>query len=320
MTLLTKLRKHRAGNISIVFILVQLGCIIAYALFPQSFPYLSSNNIQVLLKSIPPLTILVMGVNILMIAGEFDLSVGSCFVMTSYILATSYNAGVPVVVSVLFALAVGAFIGWINGTIVVKTKIPSFIATLGAMMFWRGIVLLYSREQTAAFWPGGFFEDLFNSPVLGPIQTQFLWLLLISVGAYLLLERHKLGNHFYGVGGNRDAAIAVGVNADRVKVLAFVLVGMAAAFSGVVSTTRVHSVSPDQGKGLELQAIAACVIGGTNLMGGQGTVLGAFLGACLLFTIQNILLLVRAPGSYLDLFMGVLIVLAVIFNQMTRKD
>ena len=105
----------------------------------------------------------------------------------------------------------------------------------------------------------------------------------------------------------------------RVKLAAFMLTGMAAAFSGIISTTRVHSVSPIQGEGMELQAIAACVIGGTALTGGKGTVLGPFLGAALIFTIQDVLLLVKAPGSYLEMFMGLLILATVVLNQLTSK-
>lgn len=319
MRVLTKLREYQAGNIVFLFVLVQVVCIAAGLIFPDRFGYLEEANIRVVLKAIPQLAILVMGVNLLMIAGEFDLSVGSNFTFSAFVMASCFNLGVPVWIAALICLAVGAFIGWLNGFIVNKTRIPSFIATLGAMMFWRGMILLSSQGQTETFRPGGLFEAVFAGS-FGLIQTQFIWLLIIAFGAYLLLERHKLGNHFYGVGGNRDAAIAVGVNPQRTKLIAFIIVGVVAAFSGLVSTTRVHSVSPIQGEGLELQAIAACVIGGTHLMGGRGCVLGPFLGAALLFTIQDILLLVQAPGYYLQMFMGILIVLAVIFNQFTGKE
>ena len=318
MKVLEKIRGYQAGNIFIIFLLVQLGCVIAGILFPQSFRYLDQSNIQVLLKSIPPLAILVMGVNILMITGEFDLSVGAVFTFTAYIMATLFNMGAPAPVAAVAAIGVGAAIGALNGLIVVHTRIPSFIATLGSMMFWRGIILWFSGEKTAPFRPGGYFECLFSGSC-GPMQVQFVWLLLIAGAAFMLLERHKLGNHFFGVGGNRDASLAVGLHPGRVKLAAFMLTGMAAAFSGIISTTRVHSVSPIQGEGMELQAIAACVIGGTALTGGKGTVLGPFLGAALIFTIQDVLLLVKAPGSYLEMFMGLLILATVVLNQLTSK-
>lgn len=313
------IKGHKAGHILIVFVAIQIACIVAGVLFPKDFAYLDMSNVQTMLKSIPPLAILSIGVGLLMITGEFDLSVGSNFALTAFIMAAAFNMGIPVWIAAIMALAAGAVIGAVNGLIVTRGKIPSFIATLGSMMFWRGIILIMSAGQTEAFRPGAFFENLMSGNI-GPIQAQFIWLILIAIISSLLLERHRLGNHMFSVGGNKASAIAVGVNPDRVKMIAFTIVGTLAALSGILSTARVHSVSPDQGKGLELQAIAACVIGGLSLMGGEGSILGIFLGAALLFTIQDVLLLLRAPGFYLEMFMGILIVLAVIFNRVTRKE
>jgi simple sugar transport system permease protein len=121
------------------------------------------------------------------------------------------------------------------------------------------------------------------------------------------------------VGGNRKAAIGVGVSADRVKVICFVLCAVCAAFAGIMSAVRVSAITPTGGVGLELQAIAACVVGGLSLNGGRGTVIGIALGASLLFTIQDVLLLVRAPGYYLDMFVGAIIVVAVILNHWVAR-
>lgn len=315
----SRIRSSKAGNILIVFAVVQIACIVASWIFGDRFAYTSVTNIQTLLRSIPPLAILAVGVGILMIAGEFDLSVGSNFAFTAYIMAIAYGCLWPAWASVLLALGIGGFIGFINGLITLKAKIPSFIATLGAMMFWRGMLQIVSGNESASMNPGGTFEAVLAGS-MGPMQAQFLWAVFIAILGYLLLERHKLGNHIFAVGGNRESARAIGVYPDFVKMVCFIIVGLLAAFAGIISTARVYSVSPDQGKGLELQAIAACVIGGVSLLGGEGSILGIFLGAALLFTIQDVLLLLRAPGTYLDMFMGILIVVAVIFNRMQRKD
>lgn len=316
---LSKLFTGKTGNILIVFLVVQLVCITASLIFGDRFAYTSLTNIQTQLKSIPPLAILSVGVGILMIAGEFDLSVGSNFAFTAYVMAFAYGCGWPVWPSMLLALGVGAFIGFINGVITLKTKIPSFIATLGAMMFWRGMLQILSGNESASMNPGGSFEAIFAGS-MGAIQAQMIWAVIIAILGYLLLERHKIGNHIFGVGGNKDSAKAIGVYPDAVKMICFIIVGLLSAFAGIISTARVYSVSPDQGKGLELQAIAACVIGGVSLLGGEGSILGIFLGAALLYTIQDVLLLLRAPGTYLDLFMGILIIVAVIFNRSSKKD
>ncbi|MDO8587641.1 MAG: ABC transporter permease [Armatimonadota bacterium] len=266
-------RGYKSGNVLIVFVVVQILCIGAWLVFGDRFPYGSPANIQTALKSIPPMAILATGVGLLMIAGEFDLSVGSNYALTAFILARAFNSGIPAPVAALMGLGLGAFIGLVNAFVTLKAKIPSFIATLGAMMFWRGIILVLSGSQPEAYRPGGACEAMFCASI-GPIQAQFLWAIGVAVAAHLILERHKLGNHMFAVGGNRESAVAIGVSPNAVKLICFVIAGLLAAFAGLMASLRVHSVSPDQGAGLELRAIAACVIGGLSLAGGEGSILG----------------------------------------------
>ena len=313
------LRAGRSGNIVILFCTVQILAVIFGLIFPKQFPYLDTFNIRLMLKAIPPLAIIAFGVNMLMIAGEFDLTVGSTFTFTALVMAKIFNAGTPLVLAVLAALVVGGLIGASNGIIVVRTRVPSFIVTLAMMWFWRGIILLVSSSITESFYPSKFFNSLFTLD-LGPMQIQFVWMLAIGAVSWGILERHKLGNFFFGVGGNRNAAAALGVNTGLVKIIAFVIVGVFTALSGVMSTTRINSISPIQGEGLELQAIASCVIGGTALMGGRGTIFGAFLGAALMYSIQDFLLLLGAPGSYLQMFVGVVVLIAAAINEILRKE
>lgn len=318
--ILSRLVRHKAANILLVFVVVQVICTLASLLFPEQFRYLAGGNIETLLKTIPVLGILSVGVGILMIAGEFDLSVGSTFAFSSFLMAWLFNHQfLPASAAVLLALAMGGLMGWLNGLITVKARIPSFIATLGTMMFWRGIILVCSQGITQPFRPEAGFESVFAGS-FGFLQIPFIWLIAIAIAGYLLLERHKFGNHVFAVGGNPAAAVAIGVNPKQVKVLCFVIVGVLAALAGVLSTIRVHSVSPAQGRGMELQAIAACVIGGLSLSGGSGTILGILLGAALLHTIDNVLILLRAPGDSLELFIGVLIVIAAVFNNLSSRD
>lgn len=318
-----RFRRYEGSNIIFVFVSVQLVCVIFATLFPYSFPYLSVSNLQTLFKSAPQLAIMSIGVGLLMIAGEFDLSVGSIFALTSYVMVMSYDAGLSGPLAALLALVAGAGMGAINGVIVIRTRIPSFIATLGTMMLWRGVILVVSNSETIPFRPLGIMEPLFNGQMgladYQYVQAPFLWLILIGIGGFLLLERHRLGNHIYAVGGNREAAIAIGVNSNRVKMICFVVVGLLSALTGIISTMRVHSVSPLNGDGMELKCIAACVVGGLSLTGGIGSVVGICLGSILLFTIENVLLLRGINSSYVKIFVGILIILAVIFNNLTRK-
>lgn len=323
------MRRHResALNVLVVFVAAQVLCIAAGLIFPDDFRYLSLANISVQLKAIPVLGIIALGVGVLMIAGEFDLSVGANYTFTAVVLASLVQQGYSVYLVTPTVLVLGILIGLLNGFITLRFNIPSFITTLGAMLFWKGMTLLYNGATSLRFRPDPFFVDLtagsFTVNVLGlevPIEAAFVWFVVLSLAFWGLLHHHKLGNHFYAVGGNKRAATAIGINPARTKLIAFGLAGFCAALSGILATARVGSIVPGSGLGLELQAIAACVIGSVALTGGRGAILGIFLGAALIYTIQDVLLLLRAPGFYLDIFVGVLIVVAVIFNELVRQS
>jgi simple sugar transport system permease protein len=314
------MNRHRdsALDILFVFIVVQIGCIVAGLAFPDSFHYLSPANISVQLKSIPVLGIIALGVGVLMVAGEFDLSVGANYTFTAIVMATMVQDGKSAFIAAPVALVIGVLIGLLNGFVTLRFNIPSFIATLGSMLFWKGTTLLYHGATSLRFHPEQAFTDLMAGTI-GPFEAAFLWFVALSLLFWALLHHHKLGNHFYAVGGNKLAATAIGINPDRTKMIAFGLAGFCSAMAGILATARVGSILPGSGLGLELQAIAACVIGGLALTGGRGTILGIFLGAAFMYTIQDVLLLARAPGFYLDIFVGVLIVLAVIFNEVVGQ-
>lgn len=320
--LLQKLLRQNKGSalhILGVFVVIQLLCILVSLIIPQQFPYLDVANIRVSLQAIPELGIVALGVGILMIAGEFDLSVGANYTFTAIVMATLVtNQGMPAFLAALVALGIGIVIGLLNAFITFGIHIPSFIATLGAALFWQGFTLLYHGATFLSFTPDTFFTALTTGSI-GPIQAEFLWFILLSVVFWFLLHRHSLGNQFFAVGGNAVAAKTVGVQTQRIKTIAFALTGFCAAFAGILSTTRVNSIVPGQGDSLPLDAIAACVIGGIALTGGQGTILGIFLGACLIYTIQDVLLLMGAPGFYLQLFVGLLIIAAAGFNRLASR-
>ena len=305
-------------DILFVFLSVQVISIIASLLYPTSFRYLSDVNFSVMLKAVSVLGILSLGAGILMISGEFDLSIGSNFALSAIVMAMLTEWGLSAFAAAPVGLVVGILIGLLNGFLALHFEIPSFIATLGTMLFWNGMALFVNGASGQPFLPSSAFTSLMAGRIFG-IEAAFLWFVALSISCWFLLHHHKLGNHFFAVGGNHQAAAAIGINSGRVKMLAFAIAGFCAALAAIVATARTGSVLPGQGNGLELQAIAACVIGGLALSGGTGTVLGVFLGASMIYTIQDILLLLRAPGFYLNIFVGILLVVAVILNQMVRK-
>jgi simple sugar transport system permease protein len=323
------IRDRPEGGIAVMFVLVQLVCIVGALIFPESFRYLVPANISVTLKSIAVPGIMALGVGILMIAGEYDLSVGAQYSLLSIICAdlSNYYMGdissdpanhLAPFLAMFFVLALGTLIGIFHAFITLRFNIPSFITTLGGMLLWKGMTLLVHGAQALRFKPAEPFATLFGGEVLS-IHASMIWFILFAIVFYFLLHHHKLGNHFYAVGGNRNAAVAIGINPGRTKTIAFAIAGFMAAFSGVIAATRVGSIQPGGGLGMELQTIAACVIGGLALSGGRGSILGIVLGTALVFTIQDVLLLLRAPAFYFDMFVGALIVIAVIMNTAIRR-
>lgn len=300
-------------EIVVVYGVVLLVCVLAGLIFPNSFRVLTFANLSTAMRSIPLLGVISIGVGLLMITGQFDLSVGSTFTLTAMITALAFNAGWPIAIACAIGLAAGVVAGAINGAITVFLGTPSFITTLGTMLVFRGATRFLAEGHDVLFQPDDWFHNLMVGE-LGPIQAQFIWLIVVAAFGYLLLNRHWFGNHLQLVGGNERAAVAIGINVRLVKIVAFMLSGFTASLSGIMSAARVNSVSPSQGAGLELQAVAVCVIGGVLLSGGWGTIHGIVLGACLLFTIQDVLLLLRAPGYYLDVFIGAIIIVAVFLN------
>jgi simple sugar transport system permease protein len=307
------------ANICAFFIFLQIVCITASLLYPDDFRYVSSTNIGLLLRAIPVLGIISLGVGLLMITGEFDLSVGAVYTLAGYSVALLFLAGLPVWWALLATLAIGVMIGIANGMVTVKAGIPSFIATMGSMLVVRGLVRWLSEGRTVSFHPDTIFASLMTGSIAG-IEAAFIWFVVLAGLAAVLLHKSKLGNHMYLVGGNEKTAIAVGINSHRVKVIAFALSGLTASIAGILSITRVGTATPAQGIGLELKAVAVCVIGGLFLSGGRGTVLGIVVGACLMYMVEDVLLLLRAPGFYLDVFVGAILVIAVIVNSwLARK-
>lgn len=317
---LTPLERARRSALDIlaVFIAVQIGCIILGMADPAGFAYNTEANVQVMLQAIPELGIVAVGVGILMIAGEFDLSVGANYTFSAMVMASMVtDHGMSPWLGAAVALVVGTAIGLLNAVITFGLRIPSFITTLGTALFWEGATLLYHGSGFEGFTPTGAFASV-TAGNAGFLEAEAVWFVLLAVGCGVLLHGHRLGNRIYAAGGNTAAAAAVGVRTRRVKAAAFAAAGLAAALSGVLATARVQSIVPGQGTDLPLNAIAACVIGGLALTGGRGTMLGIVLGSALFYTIQDVLLLLRAPGYYLDLFVGVLVIGAAGLNQLAR--
>ncbi len=284
---------------------------------PTTFAYNSSANILTALQSIPQLGIPALGVGILMIAGEFDLSVGANFIFSSILMAQLATNGMNVWLAALIGLLIGTGIGLLNGVITLRLKIPSFITTLGTMLIWEAGTLFVHGASSQPFSPSPGFAAL-TAGTLGVFPAAFLWFVALAIAFWGLLQRNRIGNHIFAAGGNKQAATATGVRVDRTKLIAFSLAGACAALGGILTASQIGNIAPSTGDILPLQAIAACVIGGLALTGGRGTILGIVLGAALIYWITDVLLLVGAPGIYITAPVGVLIIVAAAIYEILR--
>lgn len=314
--------KGSAANILILSGLILLGTVFGSIYAPADFPFYSTGNLAVLSQQIPVIAVMAIGAGLLMIAGEFDLSVAGVYTICPYIAASAYTeAGWPLGGAIVFSFLIAAVIGLVIGLVTTRLRVPSFIASLGMMFFLRGVVRWFSIDE-ATGQPGAIQPQvpdwvtwLFSGQVVGPLHMQTVWLVLIGVGVWLLLNRHSFGNHVFATGGDPESAEKNGINTRRTKLIAFMICSCCAAFAGLMQAIRIDVIDPGQTlTGLELQAIAAAVIGGTYLFGGRGAVLGMLLGAVLLVAVENILLLVRAPGEYMPVFIGTIVIVSVIMN------
>jgi ribose/xylose/arabinose/galactoside ABC-type transport system permease subunit/ABC-type multidrug transport system ATPase subunit len=261
------------------------------------------------------LGIISIGVTLLMIGGHFDLSVGAVLGLTSFVaVVLMRDYGVTPLPATIAAVGTGALLGAINGILVVRFRVHSFVVTLGTMLIWRGVLIALTGgfPMTVKIPPE--FKNLMAGTQLGGFRMSVLWFFLIGGLATFLLTRTRFGNWMQARGQNEQAARNLGVPVDLVTVILFMITSALAAVTGIIQVARFASVDALRGEGMELQAVAVTVIGGTLLSGGYGSVLGTILGAITFGMIQVGLVLAGAPGHFFRTLTGAIVVAAVILN------
>ena len=312
----TKLALEKPEMVAVLLLLVLV--VLFQALSDGVF--LNGANLRGLLGLIPEMALIAIGVTLLMICGEFDLSVGSVFALMPMSMAVLLTQGWPFWVAFAAAWGVAAGIGMINGLITLKFEIPSFITTLGMLFIARSLTVVISGG-----FPPRLPEDIPTHvfvAFVGPgdmLRMSFIWFLLIAFLFAFLLGRTNFGNWVRATGGFLPAARALGIPTMRVKLTCFILSAMLAGLAGTIQVLRVGSPLPSIGEGLELQAVAAAVIGGTALTGGVGSILGGIMGAALIRVIDNGMVLSRVDANWFKFAVGALTILAVVGNSWLRK-
>jgi ribose/xylose/arabinose/galactoside ABC-type transport system permease subunit len=314
MDLFRRLLRGRETGIAVVVLVIMAGLSFATPYF------LTASNLAIVARQISLSIIIALGMTMVIILGGIDLSVGSTVAFGSVITGyTMITLGLPIWLSMLIAVGVGALIGASNGLLIVKTGVPPFIITLGMMGLARGAALVITKGSTISGLPESFLF-LGQGYLFTYVPVPVIVAAVLAILVHIFLSRTTLGRRIYFTGSNEEAALLSGINVSRIKILVFTLAGMLAAIESVIETSRMSTAQPASGAGYELTAIGAVIIGGASLLGGEGSVLGTILGATLLGLITNGLILLGVSAYWQQVFSGGIIILAVALDTWRRKN
>jgi ribose transport system permease protein len=277
--------------------------------------FLSILNLNSIFRQSGFVLISSIGMTIVFIAGGLDLSVGSVQALGAVVAGIiMVTFGLPIWVGIILGILAGTLVGLTNGYIIIKFKIPSIIMTLGTMYAARGIVFIITKGLTIYPMPVR-FQALEQRPILGFLPTVVPFCFVLCVIFHIILTRTTFGRSIYAIGGNRDTAKLSGINIDKVTLLVYSICGALAALTGIVISSRLGSAQPSAGDGYEMIVIVACIIGGTSMYGGRGTILGTAIGAIFMSVLSNSMTILKVDIYYQKFFIGVVLILAVILDQ-----
>ena len=316
------LQSREVGAILAVVVLILLGSIVRADVF------LRSDNLLGIVRNTAVTAIIGYGMTLLMVSGEFDLSVGSLMGVSGALVATMYTGGLPITLVIPIVLFLAVVYGLLQGLLITKLGLPSLIVTIGTLTLLQGLNLVILGGQTASiassnippllFGLGGVLE--FSQPIVGIAQVpiQIIWTIVLLALGYYILNKTVFGYRAKFTGGDQESADRTGIKTEQVKIINFMIVALLAAFAGMSQLAFTNAVSPSTGQGTELIVIASVVIGGTNLFGGEGSMSGTFLGALVFALTQNILVLAGLGVQLFQVFTGIFIIGAVLVEVLSR--
>lgn len=298
--------------------------VLLWIIFIVSAPrtFLSPQIYYAFMSTIPFFAIMAMPLTITVIAGEIDLSFPSIMAIGMIAFIFTYESTGWVWLAFLAALATGTFAGWLNGIIIVRFGIPSLVATIGTQFFWRGAVLVLSQGKsgTLVYTKDSLLRPILVGKLFGYIPMQMVWLIVIAILCWILLNRTRFGAHVYLIGDNAESAKLMGVNTGWVRIRSFMLVGLISAFAGVVASLHVTYFWPSLGDGYLLRTLSSVFLGGTSVFGGVGTIFGTFIGAFIIGAIEAATVAVGLTGFLTQLIYGLIIVMSVSMHAyMSRR-
>jgi simple sugar transport system permease protein len=307
---LERIARHYGIQIGIVAV-----ALIVWLVFligsPQTF--LSYPIYNAFMGSTPYFALVAIPLTLVVITKEIDLSFPSIMAWGMAIYALVMTATHSAILAFIACLAAGVFAGWLNGIIVTKIGIPSLVATIGTQFFWRGVVLVMRGGNGESLVPskGTIIDTLLAGRLFDKIPAQFIWTIIFAIVVWFVLNRHRFGAHVYLTGDNEDSSRLMGINVNRVKILAFAIVGLAAAFSGLVQSLDVSYFWPTVGEGQLLNTLASVFLGGTSVFGGTGTIFGTFVASFIIGAINAGIVAAGLTGMWTQVIYGLIIIISV---------
>lgn len=303
------------NNIGIIGVLILMCAVVSLA----TDKFLTTNNIISVLRQISINTYIALGMTLIIILGHIDLSVGAVVAMSGTLtVGFIVNQGMPIGVAILGGLFLGTLAGLLDGFIVATFRVPAFIITMAMMNICNGIAYVYSGGQSTRI-NDDFFSAIGTGYLLNVIPLPVVYMIILILAISFLLGKTRFGTYIYAIGGNREAAGLSGVPIKKVEVIVFTLCGLLSAFAGLVLCSRMYSGQPSVGSGYELDAIAACVLGGTSMSGGKGRISGTVIGAMVIGVISNGLNLIGVSSYWQLIVKGLIIACAVLLDGQKGK-
>jgi ribose transport system permease protein len=302
------------NNYGIVFVLIGV-CIVITILNPK---FITGNNLLNVIRQISMTGIVATGMTFVILQADIDLSVGSVAALGGVLSAGFVaNSGLPVALAVILALAICSGLGFLMGFIITKANVHSFVVSLGMLSIARGLTMIYTDG-----YPISNLGDAYcfiGGGNLGGIPMPIIIFAVFLIAAWFVLSKTPFGKYIYSIGGNAEATRLSGIDVNKFRTISFAVSGFCACFAGIILAGRVQSGQPTAAEGWELDAIAAVVIGGTSMSGGRGGIIGTFIGALFMGVLRNGLNLLQVSTFYQSVFIGVLIIVAVVIDS-ARKD
>ena len=302
---------------ALLVLLLLIGVVIGAVLSPY---FLSSFNLEYALPSnVMEIAIMALPMTLIIIAGEIDLSVASVLGLASVVLGLLWESGHPLWLAIGVALLVGLVAGCLNGLLVTKLALPSLVVTIGTLALYRGLAYVVLGDQAVSDFPTAFTNLGFGTIPGTQIPWSSLIFAILVVVFGVVLHFGRWGRQIYAMGNNKEAARFSGINVGRVKLMLFMLSGVIAALAGVIFTARFSSARPDNAVGFELYVVTVVLLGGVNIFGGRGSLLGVVLAIFIVAILQNVLGLVNISGDIQSLAIGLLLILSVLGPNIARR-